>query len=56
MYTGSKQPEIVLEDTSKIEVQELVAVICENYSKEPVIGKCTQISEDYVEVVWMKGT
>ena len=33
-----------------------MTVNCENYTQETVIGQCTQISENNLQVVWMKGT
>ena len=54
MYTGSKSSGTtsgtVIEDISKIEAGQLVAVYCENYAQEPVIGKCSQVSGDVVQV------
>ena len=34
----------------------LVAVFCENYAQEPVIGQCTQIFDNTIEVMWMEGS
>jgi len=60
VYAGSKRggtiSGTVIEDISKIETGQLVAVNCENYAQEPVIGQCTQISGDTIEVGWMKGS
>ena len=33
-----------------------MAVFCENYSTEPAIGKCIQIDNDTIEILWMEGT
>ena len=30
----------------------MVAVHCENYAREPVIGLCTQVLDTTIEVVW----
>lgn len=37
-------------------MDDLVAVNCENYEREPVIGRCTKILEDSVEVAWLEGS
>ena len=33
-----------------------MAVFCENYSTEPAIGKCIQIDNDTIEILWMEGS
>ena len=33
-----------------------MAVFCENYSREPVIGRCLQISEENITVAWIEGS
>ena len=33
-----------------------MAVFCENYSTEPAIGKCIQIDNDIIEILWMEGS
>jgi len=33
-----------------------VAVYCDNYSRETVIGKCTQVFDQDIEISWMEGT
>ena len=34
----------------------IVTVYCENYAREPVIGRCTKIHDDKIQVVLMKGS
>lgn len=44
------------EVASKLEIGHLVAVHCENYTQEPVIGECIQISDETMQIEWMKGS
>lgn len=43
-------------DLSSLRVDDLVAVLCENYTREPVVGRCLKIFEDNIEVAWMEGS
>ena len=60
VYCGSKpsgtRSVTTVEDVSKIQIGHMVAVHCENYTREPVIGQCTQISASNIQVAWMKGS
>ena len=58
VYTGSRQNRAVPADAdlSTLNADDLVAVFCENYAREPVIGRCLQINEDSIEVAWMEGS
>ena len=42
VYTGSRQNRAVPADAdlSTLNADDLVAVFCENYAREPVIGRC----------------
>lgn len=42
-------------DLSTLNINDFVAVFCENYEREPVIGCCTLIFNDSIEVAWMDG-
>ena len=58
MYTGNRRKKSVSTDAdlSSLDVGDLVAIFCENYAREPVIGKCLKIIEDNIEVAWMEGS
>ena len=57
VYTGSRSGAVTtVNDLSSIEVGHLVAVYCENYTCEPVIGQCIQISGSNVQIARMKGS
>lgn len=57
VYTGPQQHKAISDgDLSSINIDDLVAVYCENYSREPAIGCCTQIFEDNIEIKWMEGS
>ncbi len=54
VYTGKRRAAQPEADLSLVKIRDLVAIHCENYTKEPVIGECTRIEEDYIEVGWME--
>ena len=57
VYTGPRKTNHVVDaDLSTLNVDDLVAVFCENYAREPVIGRCTQIFDETIEVLWMDGS
>ena len=56
VYTGKRRATQPEADISLVKTGDLVAVYCENYTKEPVIGECTRIEEQYIEVGWMEGS
>ena len=57
VYTGPRRSKNVDDaDLSTLNVDDLVAVFCENYAQEPVIGQCTQIFDNTIEVRWMEGS
>ena len=57
VYTGPrKRMNNADADLSTLNTDDLVAVYCENYSREPVIGTCTQIFDDAIDVAWLEGS
>jgi len=46
----------IIEDISDLKAGQTVAVYCDNYSREPVIGNCTQVFDKDIEISWMEGT
>ena len=45
-----------VEDCTNLKVGQMVAVKCENYTQDPAIGRCTEISADSLQVEWYKGS
>ena len=57
VYTGpQKRMNNADADLSTLNTDDLVAVYCENYAREPVIGRCTQIFDDTIDVAWLEGS
>ncbi len=57
VYTGARRSNAITSaDLSSLSIDDLVAVYCANYDREPVIGRCTQIWSEEIEVPWMEGT
>jgi len=59
VYTGSlprSTTATIIEDISDLKAGQTVAVYCDNYSREPVIGNCTQVFDKDIEIAWMEGT
>ena len=57
VYTGPRKRKNNADaDLSTLNTDDLVAVFCENYAREPVIGRCTQIFDDTIDVAWMEGS
>ena len=57
VYTGPRQAHnSTLADITTLKIDDMVAVHCENYAREPVIGLCTQVLDTTIDVVWMEGT
>jgi len=59
VYTGSlprSTTATIIEDISDLKAGQTVAVYCDNYSIEPVIGNCTQVFDKDIEIAWMEGT
>ena len=58
VYIGTRRKNAATTDAdlSTLSVDDLVAVYCENYAREPVIGRCLKIFEDSIHVVWLEGS
>ena len=57
VYTGPRKTNHVVDaDLFTLNIDDLVAVFCENYAREPVIERCTQIFDETIEVLWMDGS
>ena len=58
VYTGPRCAERICNVTSRqsLQVGHLVAVNCENYADGPSIGKCVHMTDESVQIEWMKGT
>ena len=59
VYTGSyhsKQQRVVaVNDMSGLSKDQLVAVSCANYDREPVLGRIADVLDDNIDIVWLEG-
>ena len=59
VYTGPYRPPssriLQVSNTKELSEGHLVAVRCENYEKEPTLGKVLKVYSDSVDIVWLEG-
>jgi len=56
LYTGSLAWNTIATISIENRAGQNVAVYCDNYSREPVIGTCTKVFGKDVEIAWMEHT
>ena len=39
-----------------LQVNDMIVVFCDNFQQEPVIGCCSKLNDDTIDIKWYKGS